>query len=432
MEIESLYQLYLKYPTVCTDTRSITPGCIFFALSGSNFDGNTFADQALQAGAAYAVVSDKNLQHEKFIHAENTLLVLQQLAHHHRKHFLIPFIAITGSNGKTTTKELINSVLSKKYKVHATKGNFNNHIGVPLTILGMASDAEIGLIEMGANHQGEINMLCEIAMPTHGIITNIGNAHLEGFGSIDGVQKTKGELFDYLHDHAGFAFVNIDDKRVASISNTLENKVTYGINPQSHAGVHFNYESNVAGEGFVLAREEAVIRSEMFGSYNAINMVAAFAIGAHFNVPVKAITESLSAFQSGANRSEIVHISGCTIIKDAYNANPSSMELAVKAFSERYPEGWVILGDMKELGDASERSHEDIIHVVSSAGLKKIILVGAAFKNAYNKLNPSFNEVLLADDIDEIKKDWKWESHTGEAFLLKGSRSMRLEKLLEK
>ncbi|MDQ3015963.1 MAG: Mur ligase family protein, partial [Bacteroidota bacterium] len=214
MTVEQLYQLYKGHPEVCTDTREILPGCIFFALSGAHFDGNKFAMEALKKGAAYAVVSDPGLQQSQFIYTEDTLLILQQLALFHRESLQIPFLAITGSNGKTTTKELVSTVLSKQYKIHATVGNFNNHIGVPLTLLQIKEDTEIAVIEMGANHIGEISALCQIAKPTHGLITNIGRAHLEGFGSLEGVKQGKGELFDFLHSHNGITFVNADDSRV--------------------------------------------------------------------------------------------------------------------------------------------------------------------------------------------------------------------------
>lgn len=430
MDISSLYQIYQKHPDICTDTRRIRPGCIFVALKGDTFDGNQFATEALRNGAAYAMVSDPSITGDTIIYFHDTLLTLQELATYHRLQFQIPFLSITGSNGKTTTKELVSAVLASKYKTHFTTGNLNNHIGVPLTILGISNDIEMAVIEMGANHIGEIKRLCEIARPTHGLITNIGKAHLEGFGSIEGVQQAKGELFDYLKKHDGHAFVNTDDPRVSEIGKSLPNKTSYGFDRNQNPDLHFNFIPE--GDGFVIENTDHDIKivSSMFGHYNAVNMAAAYSVGIHFNVPDQKLIDCLSSFIPGANRSEILQYRGCTFIKDAYNANPSSMELALKAFSTRYPKGRVILGDMKELGEESLQAHIYMIDLALSLGISQITLIGPEFKKAIQTMTDHEN-ILPLDSIEDLKKKWNWDECKGDAFLLKGSRSMHLEKLLD-
>ena len=433
MDIHVLYALFRHHPEICTDTRKIKPGCLFFALHGSNFDGNSFASEALKLGAAYAIVSDPKLQGPQFFHVDDTLLALQSIAHLHRIQLAIPLIAITGSNGKTTTKELVTAVLNEKYNVHATKGNLNNHIGVPLTLLGAPSETEIIVCEMGANHKGEIELLCEIAQPTHGVITNIGQAHLEGFGSIDGVQQAKGELFKYLFDHNGFAFVNVDDPRLAELGKSLAHKITFGFNSSASPAVHFNYISEDHHKGFVIqnTEENIQIQSEMFGDYNASNMLTAFVIGDHFKVPREKMMKSLSAFIPGSNRSESVLYKGCTVIKDAYNANPTSMELALRAFASRFPDGWIILGDMKELGSESLHAHRKIIEVIRELAFQNVFLIGKDFKAALINSSRPFQNLITTDHIDQLKTNWDWKKCLGQTLLLKGSRSMNLESLLE-
>jgi UDP-N-acetylmuramoyl-tripeptide--D-alanyl-D-alanine ligase len=433
MDIKSLYSIFLEHPSIATDTRRIIPGSIFFALKGEHFDGNSFALQALQQGAAFAVVSDHTLKDDRLIIVEDTLITLQQLAMYHRKQFQIPVIAITGSNGKTTTKELITAVLAKRYNVHSTTGNLNNHIGVPLTILRAKKETEIIVCEMGANHIGEIATLCTIAAPTHGIITNIGKAHLEGFGSLEGVRKAKGELFDYLQEHEGFAFVNMDDTNLRLMGEKVIHKQTYGFGSSSRAQVHFVYEAKESQHGFTIKDTKAdfEITSSMFGHYNAINMLAAYTIGSHFLVDLKDIRDSLSTFISGANRSEMVSLNGCLIVKDAYNANPSSMELAIQAFANQYPQGWVILGDMKELGDSSKAAHQQIIKQVIAHSFSRIYLIGTAFSEAIEMTAATDTRISIADTIEKVKEGWSWKACEGQCILLKGSRSMHLELLLE-
>ena len=433
MDIQSLYALFLEHPAISTDTRKIIPGSIFFALKGENFDGNTFAMEALRQGAALAVVSDSSLTDSRMIWVENTLKTLQELAAYHRKQFRIPVLAITGSNGKTTTKELITTVLAKRYNVHATIGNLNNHIGVPLTLLSAKNDTEFIVCEMGANHIGEIGFLCSIASPTHGIITNIGKAHLEGFGSLAGVRKGKGELFEYLQEHNGLAFVNVDDPNLRELGEKMRNKITYGFSSSAEPQIHFTYSAEEGVQGFTLrdVQSDFEIRSSMFGHFNAINMLAAFAVGKHFLVEPEAIRDSLSGFISGANRSEIISRHGCLIVKDAYNANPSSMELSVKAFADQYPKGWVVLGDMKELGETSLNAHMQIIKQVLALPFSRIFLVGNNFIKAYEMTASTDPRITTADAIETIKGVWNWTECQGQAILLKGSRSMHLELLLE-
>lgn len=433
MKIDALYRLYLQHPEICTDTRKIKSGCLFFALQGLNFNGNTFAPEALKLGAAYVIVSDPLLQGPRYIYVNDTLEALQSLAQYHRTQLTVPLIAITGSNGKTTTKELITCALREKYIVHATKGNLNNHIGVPLTLLTSPIETEIIVCEMGANHIGEIRKLCEIAKPTHGIITNIGNAHLEGFGSIEGVQKAKGELFEYLNVHDGYAFLNTDDVRLRELGSLLRRKTTFGFDDSASPDISFEYHITGEKNGFILKdrKHDITLVSEMFGFYNASNVLAAYTIAEHFDVPGNKIVASLSSFIPGANRSETISFRGCRIVKDAYNANPSSMELALRAFSLQYPNGWVILGDMKELGEESDQAHHRIINIIKELGFPYVVLVGKAFRAAIQHQKSQFPDLIISDSIDEIKSGWDWEKCKGQTLLLKASRSMMMEKLLE-
>ncbi len=409
------------------------PGSIFFALKGAHFDGNAFALQAIREGAAYAVVSDISLAGDQLIHVEDTLQTLQSLANFHRRQIQIPVLAITGSNGKTTTKELITDVLAWKFKVHATAGNLNNHIGVPLTLLGITPDVEFVVCEMGANHGGEIATLCSIAEPTHGLITNIGKAHLEGFGSVEGVKKAKGELFDYLREHHGVGFVNTDDPNLREIGEALEKKVTFGLGSSAQPQNDFSYTAHTGEPGFTMTDKHSglTFHSSMFGHYNASNMLAALAVGRHFKVDEKIIVDSLSGFIPRANRSEVITYNGCLIVKDAYNANPSSMELAVRSFAAQYPDGVIVLGDMKELGPESPSAHRQMLELVASMSFHSIYIVGNAFTQAYGALAFNDSRITPFDDIHSLKAGWRWDKFSGRVMLLKGSRSMLLEHLLE-
>jgi len=431
MDIASLYEHFLRCGTVCTDTRHILPGSIFFALKGEHFDGNAFAAMAIREGATLAVVSDPSLEGPEYFHVKDTLLALQALARHHRSRWTFPVIGITGSNGKTTTKELMHAALSTTYRTHATKGNLNNHIGVPLTLLSTPPDTEILICEMGANHVGEIAQLSSIARPTHGLITNIGQAHLEGFGSIEGVKKGKGELFDFLREHEGLAFINGNDPALRDLSDRLDKKVIYGLAPLDKANVCFEVSEAEAGPGFVLqdVHSPTRIQARLYGIYNAINMVAAMAVGRYFDVPEASLVAALAGFTSGANRSEVVSMHGATVIKDAYNANPSSMEASVRDFARQHPRGWIVAGDMKEMGDASLEAHVRLLELIRSFGFGQIFLVGPEFMRAVEAVSARDPRITAAADIEALAGKWKWPA--GGTILLKGSRSMRLERLLE-
>ncbi len=432
MDIHALYDLYLRHPVICTDTRRITTGCLFFALNGDNFDGNHFAQEALDRGAVKAIVSDSSLSGPDFIYTDNTLETLQALARHHRRQLKVPVLAITGSNGKTTTKELITAVLSTAFRTQSTAGNLNNHIGVPLTLLSIQPDVEIVVCEMGANHAGEIKLLCEIAEPSHGIITNIGNAHLEGFGSLDGVQRAKGELFDFLHQHNGFAFINIDDPRVRALGQALKHKTTFSLEASDHPDIHLIYIQE-KDAGFALQNESGTvsIQTRMFGRYNAANMLAAYAIGLHFGVPQSKIETALAGFVSKGNRSEEVTHQNCHFVMDAYNANPSSMRLALQAFAEKHPHGWVVLGDMMELGHESQVHHAEIISLLGTLDFENVLLVGTHFSSALSThalQDQRFRPYLKTEDL---LAEWTWEACKGKTVFVKGSRSMQLERILK-
>ncbi|MDQ6756927.1 MAG: UDP-N-acetylmuramoyl-tripeptide--D-alanyl-D-alanine ligase, partial [Bacteroidota bacterium] len=351
MEIEDLYKLYLQHPSIKTDTRKIKSGDIFFALKGENFNGNSFAKQALDAGAAYAVIDEEvNIADERLIRRDDVLLTLQQLAKHHREQFSIPFIAITGSNGKTTTKELVHAVLSSSYKTYTTEGNLNNHIGVPVTILKIKSDAEIAVIEMGANHQKEIEDYCSYVLPTHGLITNIGKAHLEGFGGIEGVRKGKGELFDFIRENNGTAFINCDDNYIKEKSAGIKNCITYGTTEGSVIGIAISSTSFLEVE-ITRGADIKTIKTQLVGEYNLPNILAAVAIGKYFNVPEQKIKAAIENYIPSNSRSQLIKKEGNTIIMDAYNANPASMKAAIENFANMAGANKILmLGAMMELG----------------------------------------------------------------------------------
>ena len=416
MKIENLYSLYCDSYLVDTDTRKIRKNTIFFALKGENFNGNVYAEEALNKGAKYAIVDEIEYQaNDNIIVVENVLKTLQELASYHRKQLNIPIIALTGSNGKTTTKELINVVLKQKFKTTATKGNLNNHIGVPLTLLSMTPDTEIGIVEMGANHHKEIEFLSKIAAPDYGYITNFGKAHIEGFGSIEGVIEAKSELYEFLIRNNGNIFVNPKDE--IQISKTRNsNKILFS------EGINF-----LSADPFVcLNYEEFKIQSNLIGSYNFNNIAIAITIGEYFEVLKKDIKSAIESYISENNRSQIVEKGSNQIILDAYNANPTSMEAALKNFKQIKTENnkIVILGDMFELGNTSELEHQNIANYVNELLFDKVILVG----NNFCKVN--FKGVKFKD-FDELKKYIKKNNIERSTILIKGSRGMALERLLE-
>jgi len=426
IEIEHIYNKYLAYPKVCTDSRAIEEGSMFFALKGENFDANEFALQAIEQGAAFAVVDDKTLpQNDKFICVENVVETLQDLARHHRNQFDIPFIAITGTNGKTTTKELAFAVLSKKYKVLATKGNFNNHIGVPLTLLRLEKDHEIAIIEMGANHLGEINFLCQIADPDYGIITNIGKAHLKGFGSFDGVLKAKTELYRYINSKFGKIFVQKADTLLMKESE-LNDRIYYGSGSEYSGDYSYSEDGKIELHLNVKGKDIS-FSTNLFGSFNFDNLLSAYCIGATFSVPFNQIDAALSSYMPDNNRSQVIKSFSNTIILDAYNANPSSVELALTSFSKlEGKEKVIILGDMLELGSEEENEHKKIIELIHQLEFKDVILVGSIFGKINDKGYKSF------PSVEELNKYLEGNSIENSRILVKGSRGIALEKLLDK
>lgn len=429
--IESLYEKFLQAgQLVSTDTRKLSKGSLFFALKGENFNANSFAADALEQGCAYAVIDEeKYLSGERTILVANVLETLQELARHHRRQLHIPFIAITGSNGKTTTKELINAVLSKKYKTLATYGNLNNHIGVPLTLLSVTKEHEIAIIEMGANHQGEIDFLCNIADPDYGIITNIGKAHLEGFGGIEGVIKGKSEMYRFLQRKKGKVFVHADD---AVLHDLLpdNDKITYGtkklydvvgkLNPQAEQ-VEFAWRTRYTASTL---KDAPYIKTQLIGVYNYHNLLCAACVGTTFHVSEQDINAALQEYTPSNNRSQLHKTGKNTLILDYYNANPSSMSAAIENFSNIKAEHkMLVLGDMLELGEDTIKEHELIVELLKKNRFENYVLVGPVF-HAIEK-EKSFSS------SDEAREYLKKLSPEGNTILVKGSRGIKLENVLE-
>jgi len=425
MQIEQLYKLFVANPSVQTDTRKLKKDDIYFALKGPNFNGNLFAQQALDAGAAYAVVDeDTAVADERIIKVEDVLTTMQLLAKHHRQQFNIPFIAVTGSNGKTTTKELLHEVLSTTYKTYTTEGNLNNHIGIPITILKIKSDAEMALIEMGANHQKEIESYCRFTLPTHGLITNCGKAHLEGFGGEEGVRKGKGELFDYLRANNGTAFIMSDYDYLKEMSKGIATVLTYGTKDAAITGEVKN-SSNFLEVAITKGMSIDAIKTQLVGEYNLPNILAAVAVGKYFKVTDQKIRSALEHYTPSNSRSQLMNKGSNKIILDAYNANPTSMKAAIENFAKMEgDEKILLLGGMMELGKESLQEHQSIINVIGKYKWKAVVLVGGDYhkiKHAY--LN--FENSLQA-------KDWYNAQQFHHAqVLIKGSRSMQMEKVLE-
>ncbi len=426
MEINSLYAHYLEHPSVETDSRKIKKNDIFFALKGPNFNGNKYAQQALKDGAAYCVVDEETgVDDSRIIKVTDCLETLQLLAKKHREQFSIPFVAITGSNGKTTTKELVHAVLSSSYKTATTVGNLNNHIGIPLTILRIKADAEIAVIEMGANHQKEIEGYCIYTKPTHGMITNCGKAHLEGFGGEEGVRKGKGELFDYLRKTNGTAFIFSDYDYLLEMSAGISKRITYGTGNATLTG------EEIAGTDDELLRVKICngaaineIKTQLVGGYNLPNVLAAVCIGKAFRVEDEKIKTALENYIPSNSRSQLIEKDGNRIILDAYNANPSSMKAAIENF-EKIPgdKKILILGGMMELGNDSLHEHALLVKLIAKNQWYKVALVG----NDYKDLPAGF---LHFNNSKEVNS-WYNEQDIKEAhILIKGSRSMQMEKVL--
>lgn len=426
--LEKLYQHYLNHPQISTDSRAISEGSIFFALKGENFDGNKFALQALNQGCSLAVVDDIMLKdNDRCFFVDDVLFTLQALAKLHRKKLNIPIIGITGTNGKTTTKELINTTLSKKFRTHSTKGNLNNHIGVPLSILSINNDVEIAVIEMGANHVGEIENLCKISNPTYGLITNIGIAHLEGFGSFEGVVKAKTELYHHLLDQPkAITFVHHDDALLMNKSESLR-RYTYGFTDK--ANVQFNkINSDIfASTNWQISGKNLTINSKLIGDYNVPNIMAAICIGHFFEVPELLIKEAIEKYEPKNQRSQLVQTPNNRLIVDAYNANPSSMLKAIDNFAiMKADQKILILGDMLELGPRSRSLHQNIVDHISKTGIKDVILIGLQFSLCH--LNSNWIQYKTTDQALDYLNSNKIKNCT---ILLKGSRGMQLEKLIE-
>ncbi|MGP8214657.1 MAG: UDP-N-acetylmuramoyl-tripeptide--D-alanyl-D-alanine ligase [Bacteroidia bacterium] len=423
---EDIYKLFLQHPIVGTDTRNIKAGSIFFALKGGNFNANQFAKDALDKGAAYAVIDEEKYYTERCILVKDVLLTLQHLANYHRRQFNIPLIGITGTNGKTTTKELTAAVLSKKYKTLFTQGNLNNHIGVPLTLLSLKKEHQSAIIEMGANHQGEIAQLCGIAEPNYGIITNIGKAHLEGFGGPEGVIKAKSELYHFIKANKGKLFVNADDELLMDLSEGID-RITYGTHPGADCEGITDTESFMAKAAFLVDGIEVEIQSKLAGRYNFYNMLAATCIGFHFGLTISQVKKAIEDYVPSNNRSQLVKKESNTIWVDAYNANPSSMRTAIESFAEMQGDGKVlILGDMFELGEDSRKEHQSLADFIENKKVwDNIFLVGAEFGKTKSSATvfetmPEFLEWLSANPIKN------------KTILLKGSRGMAMERVLEK
>ncbi len=425
--IEELYKIYQQHPSIQTDTRKLKTGDIFFALKGPNFNGNSFAKQAIDNGAACVIIDEKEYQIPgKTFLVPDVLSALQQLALHHRKQFDIPFIAITGSNGKTTTKELIHAVLSSTFKTYTTEGNLNNHIGIPLTILKIRPDAEMAVIEMGANHLKEIAGYCQIALPTHGLITNCGKAHLEGFGSEEGVKKGKGELFDYLRTLThGFAFVMWDYEYLQEMSKGISGIIKYGTKANDHVIGKILPNENFLKVQITQGLNDGIISTQLVGEYNLPNVLAAVTVGKFFEVPEDKIRSAIEDYTPSNSRSQLIEKGSNKIILDAYNANPSSMKLAIENFARKNSENKILmLGAMAELGKLSLQEHQEIIDLIKKYSWKEVALVGGDFLKISHPFL-SFQNSLLA-------KEWFSKQQFQNSYILvKGSRSMQMEKVLE-
>jgi len=426
--IAYLYEIYKQHPIIQTDTRKLKAGDIYLALKGPNFNGNTFAEKALESGAAFVVVDESFKADakwsDKILLVKDGLTCLQQLAKYHRQQFNIPFIGITGSNGKTTTKELVATVLSSHFKTYTTQGNLNNHIGVPLTLLSIQSDAQMAVIEMGANHLKEIESYCNYAMPNYGLITNCGKAHLEGFGSEEGVKKAKGELFDYLRTHNGTAFIMSDYDYLNTMTAGITEVVGYG----SHTGALQATASSVNGflqVNFKKGFEIHSIQTQLVGEYNLPNILAAVSIGLYFKVPAEKIKAAIENYAPTNSRSQLLKWNNNDVILDAYNANPSSMKLAIENFAKLNAAHKIVcIGAMKELGTTSVSEHQQLILLLEQYKWEHVVLVGGDFENCQH------NYIYFGNAL-EAKQWLQQQAFTNKSILIKGSRGIKMEQVLE-
>ena len=425
--IEQLYALYLATVSLTTDTRKIEPGCIFIALKGENFNGNAFAAEALAKGARYAIIDDPSFAtNDSMLLVDDSLSTLQQLARYHREHFKIPVIGITGSNGKTTTKELINAVLSRKYTTLATAGNLNNHIGVPLTILSLKPDTEIAIVEMGANHEGEIAQLCHIARPGFGLITNIGKAHLEGFGSFEGVIRAKSELYTFLRESGSRIFINSDNELLMRLAGKTT-AVSYGTRASAYCHGWPRETHPYASLQWDSPDGLHEINTRLVGGYNFENIMAAICVGQYFGVSISDISQAIGAYQPANNRSQTMETTHNHVIMDAYNANPTSMKAAILNFRQvKSPAKMTIIGDMFELGDESHKEHAEIVRLLDESDFETVILVGPRFGSL--QIPQHFLTFASSDETKSWLKENPMKDYT---ILVKGSHGIHLEELVD-
>lgn len=426
VETTALYDIYLKHPSVQTDTRKLKEGDLFFALKGPSFNGNSFAAQALTLGAAYAVIDEVAYQtDERCILVDDVLTTLQQLARHHRQRFSIPFIAITGSNGKTTSKELVTAVLKQQFVTYATEGNLNNHIGVPLTLLKIGKDAEMAVIEMGANHQREIAGYCTIALPDYGIINNCGKAHIEGFGGIEGVRKGKGELYDFIREHGGTIFRNTDLDYLREMGHGITSQITYGEADDAHYQGVLQHNAITIDVSVTKPEFGAPLHTNLVGAYNFPNVMLAVAVGLHFGVSEQQIRTAIEQYQPDNSRSQVIDKGSNRIILDAYNANPTSMRAAISNFAQMEGANKMLwLGAMKEMGEAEVYEHQELLKFIQQWSWQQLILVGQEFE--------FFKGDALwfghsADAADYIRQNKPVQA----SILIKGSRGSKMERMFE-
>ncbi len=427
MDIPGLYQIFQNYPDVTTDSRKIPLNSIFFALKGENFNGNAYAAAALQKGAAYAVIDQIEFAvGEQYIVVPDVLLCLQQLARYHRDQLGLQILAITGTNGKTTTKELVAAVLSKKFNVNFTQGNLNNHIGVPLTLLSMNLKTEFGVVEMGANHLGEIKILSDIANPDFGLITNMGKAHLEGFGSFEGVIKTKSELYDFLRIKGCKCFLNADNSLLLQQAKGLE-QITYGSSTDNFMAGELASTDNYLVVKALFPKGWLYLKSKLVGDYNYENLMAAACVGKYFEIDPLDIQTALAEYTPSNNRSQLIRNEKNTIIMDAYNANPTSMMASLRNFvTLKGDQKCVVLGDMLELGETSAEEHQMIVNFIESQNFSSVFLVGPQFMNTKdNSKKEKF------DNVELLTNYLKTQPIENKLVLIKGSRGIHLEKILE-
>lgn len=421
MTTSDIYTIFLKSTGISTDTRTLKNNNLFIALSGENFNGNKFAEQALKSGAMYAIIDDPAYQSKNTILVKNTLKTLQELATHHRRELNIPILALTGSNGKTTTKELINVVLSEKYNTNATIGNLNNHIGVPLTLLSMTTKTEIGIVEMGANNFNEIELLSNIAQPDYGYITNFGKAHLEGFGSLEGVIKAKSELYTYLRGNKKNVVINFDNTEQVKQSKLI-NSFTFSQSNNSDTKIEFAEATPCVHVNY----KNKLIKSNLIGEYNFTNIAAAIAIGELFKVSPENICKAIENYHPTNNRSQIIHKGTNKIILDAYNANPTSMKAALENFNQLNVDNKILfIGDMFELGNTSKDEHQNIVNYIESMPLKSCFILGVNFKATKHS-----DKIMSYLDFKALESDSLSKLNNCN-ILIKGSRGMTLERILE-